>query len=680
MVTAVIGFVTGANRAFSLTLFALLSTWPLSVYWSARLFRLGRWTAAAAALCAPFVVSNMGIGYEEVSYTFVGFGLWSQLWGMWALPLAWATSWRTVSGDRRFFPAATVLIAATVAFHFMTGYLALMVVPLWVVVGGRDVLRRAVRGTWLLAASFLCAAWAIVPLLVFRPWASVNEALAGGPDARSYGAGTALSWLLGGRLLDNGRWPVLTALAAFGLASSIWRSRTEEAPRALLAAGLLSLLLFFGRPTWGSLMNLLPGSTDLFLRRFVMGVQLAGILFAGIGLAALGQLGWRGAGALAAWGRRRATAARPPALAFTALALFVGVVGLSPAWRQVQTGDDTNAGYISAQQTADARQGGQLAALIEDVKRLGGGRVYAGTPTNWGISFTIGAVPVFRYLAYLDVDEVGFTLRTASLMTGPETDFDESNPGDYLAFGVRFLVLPTGHKPPVPARLVARRGSFALWTVGRSRYISVVQTVAPAVVATRSDLAAATQAFLLSQLPALGLYPTVAFDGGKAAAPTLSAPSAGGAPQTALPAGSVTAEADHPAAGQFSASVLLKRRAVVLLKASYDPGWHVTVDGRSAPVEMVAPALVGVVVGPGRHQVDFTYVGYSRYWLLFALAGLGLALAVAGAFAGLRAGGTISSGWGSQPPPAVPGPVDNLPSGATDSAAQPGERRPSGQP
>lgn len=231
---------------------------------------------------------------------------------------------------------------------------------------------------------------------------------------------------------------------------------------------------------------------------------------------------------------------------------------------------------------------------------------------------------------------MGFILRTASLATGPETDFDESNPGDYLAFGVRFLVLPVGHRPPVPAHLVARRGPFVLWTVGTSRYISVVQTVAPAVVATRSDLGAATQAFLLSQLPAKGLYPPVAFNGAPAPAPTLSASSTGSGQQTSLVAGSVTAEADHPAAGRFTASVLLKRRAVVLLKCSYDPGWHVTVDGRAVPIEMIAPALVGVVVGPGRNQVNFTYEGYGRYWLLFSMAGLGIVVALAGALAPKR--------------------------------------------
>ena len=62
------------------------------------------------------------------------------------------------------------------------------------------------------------------------------------------------------------------------------------------------------------------------------------------------------------------------------------------------------------------------------------------------------------------------------------------------------------------------------------------------------------------------------------------------------------------------------RVSVVLLAASYDPGWTATVDGVPVVPQMVAPALVGVEVAPGTHQVDFRYVGYSSYPLLFAAA------------------------------------------------------------
>ena len=81
--------------------------------------------------------------------------------------------------------------------------------------------------------------------------------------------------------------------------------------------------------------------------------------------------------------------------------------------------------------------------------------------------FTVGAVPVFKYLESRDVDEVGYTLRTASLMTDPEYLFDERDPSDYRLFGIRYLILPAGDQPPVPARLAMRSGPYWLWTIGR---------------------------------------------------------------------------------------------------------------------------------------------------------------------------------------------------------------------
>ncbi len=43
-------------------------------------------------------------------------------------------------------------------------------------------------------------------------------------------------------------------------------------------------------------------------------------------------------------------------------------------------------------------------------------------------------------------------------------------------------------------------------------------------------------------------------------------------------------------------------------------------NGRPTPTVMVAPALVGVVVGPGVHAVAFSYGGYGSYGGLFVLA------------------------------------------------------------
>jgi uncharacterized membrane protein YfhO len=74
--------------------------------------------------------------------------------------------------------------------------------------------------------------------------------------------------------------------------------------------------------------------------------------------------------------------------------------------------------------------------------------------------------------------------------------------------------------------------------------------------------------------------------------------------------------------GTAGGVVRLSRTGVVMLSASFDPGWRATVDGRQQATEMLAPAVVGVPVGPGVHRVVFHYVGFAYYPELLLLAAL----------------------------------------------------------
>jgi uncharacterized membrane protein YfhO len=82
--------------------------------------------------------------------------------------------------------------------------------------------------------------------------------------------------------------------------------------------------------------------------------------------------------------------------------------------------------------------------------------------------------------------------------------------------------------------------------------------------------------------------------------------------------------------GEMAARVRMHRPGVVVLSASFDPGWTVTVDGRRRATEMVAPALVAVRVPAGMSTIVFRYRGYPDYPLLFVLAGLTLAAFLVG--------------------------------------------------
>jgi hypothetical protein len=241
-------------------------------------------------------------------------------------------------------------------------------------------------------------------------------------------------------------------------------------------------------------------------------------------------------------------------------------------------------------------------------------------PTNWGQQFTVGTVPVFKYLESRDVDEVGYTLRTASLMTDPESFFNDRQPSDYRLFGVRYLILPAGTQPPVRARPVMRSGPYRLWSVNSPGYIQAGQIVG-AMSANRTNVGVRSIPLLDSGLAADGAYLGVRYDtdGGGGASRVPAAPS------QSL-AGAVRVQHADLGDGRASATVQMRRPGVAVLSASYDPGWTATVNGQPQRTRMVAPALIAVDVPAGTSHVTFHFHGYSDYSAWLALGALTLAI------------------------------------------------------
>jgi hypothetical protein len=137
--------------------------------------------------------------------------------------------------------------------------------------------------------------------------------------------------------------------------------------------------------------------------------------------------------------------------------------------------------------------------------------------------------------------------------------------------------------------------------------------------ADRTDIGTRTIPVLKSGLPQAGGYLRVAYG-----PPGDHESSLSQAPVSSM-AGRVLTESDELQHGLATASVRMRRAGVVVLSASFDPGWTATVDGRRQPTEMVAPALVATTVPAGTHQITFHYRGWRGYPLLFALGAAALA-------------------------------------------------------
>ncbi len=174
--------------------------------------------------------------------------MWTQLWASWALPFAWALTWRAL-GDKRFIAPAAALIALTAAFHYETGYLAFGAVPVMALLVRHGIGARLARAGVLAAVALAASAPVIVPLLAYSRWAAINQALAAGPSASGFGARTTLGWLVTGNVFDSGHLPVISLLVAAGLAATAARWRQAGPERALAALLFACLALSFGRTT-----------------------------------------------------------------------------------------------------------------------------------------------------------------------------------------------------------------------------------------------------------------------------------------------------------------------------------------------------------------------------------------------------------------------------------------------
>jgi len=604
-----LGLLFSPNGVFRWSLYLLLVLWPIAIYFSAKIMRLSRGARLAATLLSPFLISAPLVGYEQKAYIWVGFGLWAQLCASWALPFAWAFTWRALD-DRRHAFKAVFFIALAAGLHFETGYMAfgaLVILPFVIPKQLRTRLKNAVV---VFVGAVLCTAWLSVPLLLNRQWAAINTAIAPTGLVRGYGARQDLAWLFTGRLFDAGRLPIITICVALGFLAAIVKWKHDPLGRALVLLFSVFFLISWGPTTWGPLIDIVPGHADIYFRRFEMSVSLSGILLSGYGVAWLGALVRQVLQRDPVESEQRSRGVVRVLLSQSALALSILAVAL--VIPSLHTIDAFNSSDIGTQRHYQAVLDPAIQPLIKYVKEANNGRVYAGMPGNWGASFTVGYVPVFEYLANQDVDEVGFTLRTASLMEQAEPFFDQSNPADYPLFGVRYLLLPPKMAPPVPARFLMGSAAYRLYEVANSGYFSVI-TVTGSLDENKGTVAAQSPLVLSTDL--FATHRDYAVHWNKADR-DVSAPQ----PTTSTAPGVVVSSHASLVQGTATVTVAMARPGSLMLSASYDPGWQVTVDGKPVATQMVAPALVAAAVPAGVHTVTFTYQGFQWYLELGLLA------------------------------------------------------------
>ncbi len=631
VLTGALGTIIGPERAVHLVLWLLVGTWPVAVYVGARALGLSRPGAAGAAVVAPLVRSATGYGFEPFSYLWLGNGLWSQAWGMWTAPLALGWSARAVREGARY-GRAVAAVALTVAFHLPTAWFVLLAIGLWAVVRPSAWRRSLPRVVGLGALSAIASAWVLVPFLVDR-WAANDSSFNGeGHFADSFGARRVFGWFFAGDVIDAGRLPVLSAVAGAGLCVALvrWR-RAGHGGREVVAIVAASLVLFVGRDPFGPLISLLPGSSQVFLHRYVATLQLGLVL--AVGVAADAAFGW--------WRTSDASVARPLLVRVGLAVVVVAAVLVGPV-RSTDRLLASDRSAVDQQIPWDRSTGRDLAELVAIAEARGGGRVSAGRLYGAGRTFRVGGAPVPIWLADLPVDSIGFTLRVSALAADLETYLDDRSVADLDAFGVRYVLVARGTAPPDGTWFVAARGDVQLWEVPGDGLVSAVDLLAPAVEVSTSELAAV----LLPLMRAQGGSPTavqqVHLD---RRSPVVEATaSAAGADRP----GTVTLGVEDLDGGRLSATTEFARPGALVVKANWHPRWHATVDGKEVPVVAVAPTWLAVPVPAGEHRVELRYEPWGGTWFLGPLAVLAVAAGASWSRRSARSSGSKARATGDR--------------------------------
>ena len=587
----------------------LLALIPLTFYLGSRRLGAAPITAACIALCAPLLGADPAqhhfLGFQPRSFLWSGGGLFTQLAATVLFPLAMGSVSQAALDGRRFAPAIGWL-GATWLCHLVLGYIACL---LSVVV----LLRPEARGqAWQvaqrLAAIFagvaIVSAYLLLPTLLEGQWLS-RSAWEPPEYWHSYGAKRVLTALLTGGLLDGQGIPVITLLAGLGalLAARSWTSRRGDTEQGFVVAALgvftLGLLLYFGRPTWGPLLGVLPFSASLPLHRFIVAVQFGGLLLAGIALSRLAQR--------LDWSRHEGRAA---------LAVLAILIVLAPAIARAVGVARNNATWRADAAAADVAAGTSLDlafARFTVLDQQRPGRGYAGASWDWGNQFNLGGAHVYHRWSGHGLPAISYMYHTMGLCSDLEPAFDPSRRDHFDLFNVRYLLASDARRLPPFAEPQPLAPGLVAGVVDTEGYFGVVG-IGAFVRYAKGDADALREfnrAFIASRWHAEHRFVRIGWRHG-------DEPSAGEHPviltesfeddaprDWRAPRGRVLSSSGR--GDRYQAQVQLEDPGVILFRMSYHPNWQAMLNGRRVPTIMLAPGHLGIEAPPGKHAVEMTY-------------------------------------------------------------------------
>ena len=589
---------------FDLVRYLLLIAFPLTVFWSMRTMGFTSVASAIAAAASSLLSGNHRYGFEYDSYVWRGFGVFTQLFAMHLSFVALATLHR-VANRGTGIAAAALASSALVLSHLLYAYILAITAVVLLLFGITRANAAARVGRFAVVGAVTAVATSYMWLPFFMQSAYVNITPYLDPAKYdSYGAGPILSWLLSGDLLDHGRLPVLTLLLGAGVIGAVV-TRARPALLALILFGMW-LVLYFGRPTLGVLIDLLPLHDSLFLHRFVGGVDIFAILLMGTGGAWL-------------WGLLRVSTSRRRLILLGVASLVFFAPALAERWSYyAQNADWMGQTQAAIDGDADAR------TILDALGRQPQGRVYAGLRSNWGQTLDFGipfnSVRFYNLLAHHELDAVAPPNQSLSLNADLLWEFNDQDLSHYRLFNVDYVIAPRTVTFPRELRVLASTSKYVLYAAPGRGYAEYAAITHSEPASTQQQLFTKELAWLRSGEPARWTFTRYDYHG--AATPTDES-----FPIPDCPLGRVAYERVQPA--RFEVLERCDAASAMVVKVTYHPNWHVTLDGAEVRTFMASPSYLAFDLPAGEHFIVAEYRSTPIKAPLLALGGLVLAATVA---------------------------------------------------
>jgi hypothetical protein len=229
------------------------------------------------------------------------------------------------------------------------------------------------------------------------------------------------------------------------------------------------------------------------------------------------------------------------------------------------------------------------------------GRAYAGLRGNWGDGLDFGvpfrSVRLYNLLAFDRVDAVAPPYRGASLNSDLLFDFNDQDPAEYRLFDIQYVIAPPSVTLAPGLVPIVSTPKYVLYRAPGGGYAEYAAISRSETTTTQLDWFDRARAWLRGGSATTWQFARYAYREPRPL--DLPVPIA----DCARPAISY----ERAQSGRYDILASCATDSAMVLKVTYHPNWHVTVDDHAVATFMVSPSYLAFALPAGQHFITAEY-------------------------------------------------------------------------